>query len=78
MRKENRAPVHVWEDLNPFSEKLLKGESKYYFMGEEIGFVLKKVKDKKKQEIERKIFRRQDNHFRNLSRWVILKSTNNE
>ena len=56
-----------WEENSPTSLNTAKGYSRFFFFEDEIGFYIKKVlQNGQKVELERKLYRREDNRFRNL------------
>ena len=56
-----------WEENPLTSLKTANGYSRFFFFEDQIGFYIKKVlQNGQKVELERKLYRREDNRFRNL------------
>ena len=63
MRKRTQTPIHVWEKFHPTAECLAFGASYLYLANESVGFSLK---NGSKEEIEQKIYKRDDFCMREL------------
>ena len=63
MQKNNLTPISVWEKFHPSAECLAFGASYLYLDNENVGFSLK---NGAKDEIEQKIYRRDDFCIREL------------
>ena len=63
MRKNDKTPVRVWEKFHPSAESLAFGASYLYLANESVGFSLK---NGEKEEIEQKVFKRDDFCLREL------------
>ena len=63
MRKNDKTPISVWEKYHPSAESLAFGATYLYLNNEHVGF---SIKNRAREEIEQKVFKRDDFCIREL------------